>query len=117
VLSVEKDKENAAKLKVAEEENKRRLQESAESRRLARLREILSSSSTNNIDDNDGIINDIIVSPSENPGQSIRDELDYILQDLDQDDEMVYTIQNNKKDPRPDSWRAHRRIKLHIIHK
>jgi len=106
VLSVEKDRENAAKLRIAEEENKSRLQELAESRRLERLREILSPSTMKNNDDDDDIINEIIISTDKNPGKSIRDELDYIIQNLDEDEEMVYKICSKKKDPRPDSWRA-----------
>ena len=42
VLTVENDRESAAKKKIADEENKKRLKELAEIRRFERLRNILS---------------------------------------------------------------------------
>jgi len=101
---VEKERERIAKKNLDEEENKRRLQNLAESRRLERLREILINNDDKYVNDNDD--NAIIIDVEDHPKKTIRDELDFILQDLDDDEETVYKIKNTKKDPRPESWRA-----------
>ncbi len=84
--------------KATEEENKRRLQELAEIRGIERLKAIMSPTSKSSIDDqiND---NEIIAISTNFLEIIIQDELDYILQDLDNDDEMVHNVTTSKKVP------------------
>ena len=76
----------------------------AENRRIERLKAILSPTSTSSFDDQIKD-NEIIAKSTDSQERNIRDELDYILQDLDDDDETVHKLTTSKKDPRPDSRR------------